>query len=70
MASTAMPDGIESRLSIEQAAQLYDVHPATVRRWIASGRLPAYRVGRLVRIKASDLDTLGRRIPSAADGAA
>lgn len=60
-----MPEGIEPRLTIDQASALYDVHPATIRRWIANGRLPAYRVGRLVRIKRTDLEQLGRRIPSA-----
>jgi excisionase family DNA binding protein len=60
-----MPESIEQRLTIDQASALYGVHPATIRRWIASGRLPAYRVGRLVRIKASDLETLGKRIPNA-----
>ena len=51
-------------LTIHEASEILLVHKATIRRWIASGRLPAYRVGRLVRIKASDLDNLGTRIPS------
>lgn len=67
--NTEMPEGIEPRLTIEQASALYDVHPATIRRWIASGRLPAYRVGRLVRIKRSDVESLGKRIPSAGGAA-
>lgn len=65
MAIEKMPESIEQRLTIEQASELYGVHKATIRRWITSGRLPAYRVGRLVRIKASDLESLGTRIPNA-----
>lgn len=34
------------------------VDPATVRRWIADGRLPALRVGRTYRVEADQLDAL------------
>jgi excisionase family DNA binding protein len=44
-----------SYLSPKAAAQLLDIHPRTVLRWIAAGRLPAFRVGRLVRIARADL---------------
>ncbi len=44
-------------VSVAAAAQYLDVDPRTVRRHIASGRIPAYRVGpKLVKI---DLDALG-----------
>ena len=52
-------------LTIHEASEILLVHKATIRRWIASGRLPAYRVGRMIRIKTADLDNLGTRIPSA-----
>lgn len=45
-------------LSIQNAADLADVHRSTVRRWIASGDLPVARHGALARIKRSDLETL------------
>ena len=64
-----MPDDgiIQNDLTIAQAAQRKNVSPRTVRRWIATGILPAERVGpRLVRIRPQDLDHLGTRIPSAA----
>ena len=53
-------------LSITQAAELLGLSAKTIRRRIATGDLPAYRNGRrLIRVKASDLDRLFRRIPSA-----
>jgi excisionase family DNA binding protein len=42
-------------LSAEQAAELSGVHPKTVRRWIASGRLKANKRGRAYRIRLEDL---------------
>jgi len=53
-------------LSIEQSADYLGVSPMTVRRMIADGRLPGYRLGqRLIRIKSDDLDTVLHPIPSA-----
>jgi len=46
-------------ISIDQASEVLGVSTRTVRRLIASGQLPAYRVSReLVRIKPTDLETL------------
>ena len=53
-------------LSITQAADILGLSTKTIRRRIAAGDLPAYRNGRrLIRVKASDLDRLFRRIPTA-----
>ncbi len=53
-------------LSVEQAATYLGVNRLTVRRRIASGDIPAYRLGpRLIRIRPEDLDALLRPIPSA-----
>jgi len=42
---------IASRLlSVFDAAELLGVSPDTVRRWIASGELPAFRHGRILRV--------------------
>jgi excisionase family DNA binding protein len=44
-------------VGIPEAATYLDVTPKTIRRYIAEGRLPAYRLGdRVVRIKVVDLD--------------
>lgn len=46
-------------LSVRETADLLNVHVATVRRWIASGKLPAYRLGdKSVRISSSDATAL------------
>lgn len=53
-------------LSLSQAAEILGLSIRTIRRRIAAGDLPTYRSGRrLIRVKASDLDRLFRRIPSA-----
>ena len=45
--------------SVAQAAAILGVGHSTVWRWIASGKLPAYRVGpKNIRIKKQDLDTV------------
>lgn len=50
-------------LNPSQAAAVLGVSTRTVHRWIADGRLTAYKVGpRLVRIKAHDVDALAQRI--------
>jgi excisionase family DNA binding protein len=47
------------RVSISDAAGLVGVHPRTIRRYIASGRIPAYRVGpRLLKVDLDDVQTL------------
>ena len=57
-------------LTINQAADRYGVHRRTIRRRIAAGHLPAYRMAggsRLVRIKSADLDALLTLIPAGGD---
>lgn len=58
-------NGIEAE-TIDSAADRLHVTTKTVRRWIAEGRLTAYRVGpRLVRVDAREVDDLLRPIPTA-----
>lgn len=53
-------------LTLAQAADLLGVCTRTIRRRIAAGDLPAYKIGRkAIRIKTVDLDRISRRIPSA-----
>lgn len=53
-------------ISTAQAAQELDVSPRTVRRYIATGRLRAFRVGpRMVKVDAADVADLARQVPSA-----
>ena len=58
-----------SYLTVNEAASLLRVSDLTVRRWICSEKLPATRVGRLVRIKPSDLEELTRPSRSESDQA-
>ena len=54
-------------MTISAAAEYADVHPVTLRRWVAAGRLPAYRVGpRLLKIDLDDLESIIRPIRSQA----
>jgi excisionase family DNA binding protein len=54
--TTAATDTLPARPSIQQAAQWLGVHPKTIRRYIAQGRIKAVRVGpRLLRIERESL---------------
>lgn len=56
----------ERLTSVQNAANYGDVSTRTIRRWIASGVIPGYRVGpRLVKVDLDDLDRIARPIPSA-----
>ncbi len=58
------------RISIADAAVRLGVSPKTVRRRIADGSLPAYRVGpHLVRLDPAEVDALLRPIPCAGSAA-
>ena len=52
-------------LSIADAAALMGCNPLTVRRRIADGSLPAFRVGGLIRIRRDDVAALFTAIPAA-----
>lgn len=53
-------------ISLEAAAARLDISPRTLRRRIADGTLPAYRIGRLVKVNPDDLGRLMQTIPTAA----
>jgi excisionase family DNA binding protein len=47
--------------TVPEAATILGVSPSTVWRWIASGDLPAYRIGpRFVRVRRSELSAMIR----------
>lgn len=54
-------------ITLNQAAEYLNVVPKSVRRYIADGQLPAYRLAgrQTIRIKVEDLDALLRPIPTA-----
>jgi excisionase family DNA binding protein len=58
LAELARPD---EYLSPRRAAQLADVAPATIRRWIREGRLASTSAGRAIRVCRSELERFLRR---------
>src|SRR5438552_14657932 len=45
-------------LTIQETARMLKVHPMTIRRYVADGRLPAVRVGKGVRVRKEAVDLL------------
>ncbi|MGO8939116.1 MAG: helix-turn-helix domain-containing protein [Mycobacterium sp.] len=48
---TSLPD-----MTIKDTAGCLNVHPDSVRGMIARGELPAFRVGRVIRIRREDIN--------------
>jgi len=48
----------EPFLTVQEIADLLKVNQQTVRNWIDTGRLPAVRIGRRIRVRRVDLDRL------------
>ncbi|HEY6038083.1 MAG TPA: helix-turn-helix domain-containing protein, partial [Kofleriaceae bacterium] len=48
----------DEMLSTADAAQVAKVVPATIRRWIAAGKLRGFSAGRELRISRADLERL------------
>ena len=46
--------------SVKEIAKKVGVHPNTVRNWIESGELKAYKLGRVLRIKKEDFDDFAK----------
>lgn len=53
---TRVEENSSALYSVRQVADQLGVHPETVRRLIHDGRLDAVRIGRVLRIHASELD--------------
>lgn len=55
MLNDALPEGdggpYVATLTLSEAARLLRVHPATVRRWIEEGRLPAWQASERGRFR-------------------
>ena len=56
LAESLQAAALNEMLTVEQAAARLGVHVSTIRRRIKEKALPTQRVGRAIRIKASDLD--------------
>jgi excisionase family DNA binding protein len=44
-------------MGTQEAARYLGITPRTLYRFIDEGRLPAYKMGRVIRLKGDDLDT-------------
>jgi putative molybdopterin biosynthesis protein len=55
-------------LTTQEVAGMLKVSIHTVRRWIKEGHLPAYKVGRGLRIKKANLDRWIEQHSTALDG--
>jgi excisionase family DNA binding protein len=53
-------------VSVRTAAEIYDVNPRTVRRWISEGRITGYKIGAmLVKVDLNELEEkIARVIPA------
>jgi excisionase family DNA binding protein len=58
MVRTAVEHEQSVMLTLKQVCDVLQVHHNTLRRWIAAGRVPAYRLGPRgdLRLKQNDLD--------------
>lgn len=58
MHETASKPDAARMITVSQAAKIYQVGERTLRREIAEGRLVAYRLGRLLRLRPEDVEAL------------
>ena len=56
----AFNGGVSQRrlISTTKAADLLDVSPGSIRQYIADGKLTGYKVGRLIKVDANQVDAL------------
>jgi excisionase family DNA binding protein len=45
----------DSLVSLAHASKVLGVTPMTLRRWINAGTFPAHRIGKLYKVRSSDL---------------
>jgi excisionase family DNA binding protein len=63
--SALTPPG-KKNITLQEAAEHYGVSVKTIRRYIAEGRLRAYKLGsRTIRVSLDDVEALARPIPAA-----
>ncbi len=48
---------MEALLTAEQAGELLQIHPRTVKKLAGEGRIPGMRIGKLWRFRRSSLDS-------------
>ena len=58
MPSNNIPPALQQLITLQQASDKTQLSVRTLRRYIAEGRLTAYRAGRAIRLKPEDVDAL------------
>jgi excisionase family DNA binding protein len=60
-------DPADEKLGLPDAGRLLGVDQRTIRRYIAAGKLPAYRLagGRVLRVRRGDVEALLTPLPTA-----
>lgn len=53
----------ERWLGIEEIAKHLGVSTVTIHRWVKAKKIPAYRVGKLWKFKASEVDAVFKKLP-------
>ena len=48
--------------TVDEMAKIFAIAPITIYKWIWSGKLPAYKLGRLVRIKKQDMENMLKKV--------
>jgi excisionase family DNA binding protein len=56
VAATRSPPAFEPLLDSEEAAQLVGIHPKTLQKLARADVVPAHRIGKLWKFRASELD--------------
>jgi len=56
---------VNDMLTINEAAEVANCHPATIRRMIARGELPALKLGSRYRVRMDDLTPTVVNVPAA-----
>ena len=54
---------MEKLLTVKEAAEVLSCSEAGIRKWVYQRRLPVVRVGRLVRVRATDLEAFVQARP-------
>lgn len=53
------------KAKLSTAADIHDMHPKTLARWVREGKITGYKAGRLIYVDLDELDALFTPIPSA-----
>ena len=50
------PEMEERLLTIDDVAEFLQVNPMTIYSWVRDGKIPAFKIGKVLRFKKSEID--------------